>query len=47
MAELTLGLASSHTPQLSTSADYWTEHAARDQRNTRLLGPDGRYYTYD
>ena len=47
MAELTLGLASSHTPQLSTSADYWTEHAARDQRNPRLLGPDGRYHTYD
>jgi Cobalamin-independent synthase, Catalytic domain len=47
MAELALGLASSHTPQLSTSADYWTEHAARDQRNPRLLGPDGRYYTYD
>jgi hypothetical protein len=47
MAELTLGLASSHTPQLSTSAEYWTEHAARDQRNPRLLGPDGRYHTYD
>jgi 3-O-methylgallate 3,4-dioxygenase len=47
MAELKLGLASSHTPQLSTSADYWTEHAARDQRNPRLLGPDGRYHTYD
>jgi 3-O-methylgallate 3,4-dioxygenase len=47
MAELALGLASSHTPQLSTSADYWTEHAARDQRNPRLLGADGRYYTYD
>jgi Catalytic LigB subunit of aromatic ring-opening dioxygenase len=47
VAELALGLASSHTPQLSTSADYWTEHAARDQRNPRLLGADGRYYTYD
>ena len=47
MAEVVLGLASSHTPQLSTSADYWTQHAARDQGNTRLLGSDGRYYTYD
>jgi Catalytic LigB subunit of aromatic ring-opening dioxygenase len=47
MAEVTLGLASSHTPQMSTSADYWKEHAARDQRNTRLLGPDGHYHTYD
>jgi hypothetical protein len=47
VAELALGLASSHTPQLSTSADYWTEHGARDQRNPRLLGADGRYHTYD
>jgi 3-O-methylgallate 3,4-dioxygenase len=47
MAEVVLGLASSHTPQLSTSAEYWSEHAARDQRNNRLLGPDGRYRTYD
>jgi 3-O-methylgallate 3,4-dioxygenase len=47
MAEVVLGLASSHTPQLSTSAEYWSEHAVRDQRNTRLLGLDGRYRTYD
>jgi 3-O-methylgallate 3,4-dioxygenase len=47
MAEIVLGLASSHSPQLSTSADYWAEHAARDQRNSRLLGADGRYYSYD
>jgi hypothetical protein len=46
MAEVVLGLASSHTPQLSTSAAFWREHAARDQRNTRLLGPDGGYHTY-
>lgn len=47
MAEVVLGLASSHTPQLSTSADFWTEHGARDRRNARLLGPDGRYRSYD
>jgi Catalytic LigB subunit of aromatic ring-opening dioxygenase len=47
MADVVLGLASSHTPQMSTSAAYWREHAARDERNTRLLGPDGRYYAYD
>jgi hypothetical protein len=40
-------LASSHTPQLSTSAEFWSEHAARDRRNARLLGPDGRYRSYD
>jgi hypothetical protein len=47
MAEVVLGVASSHTPQLSTSADYWKEHGARDRRNTRLLGSDGCYRTYD
>jgi 3-O-methylgallate 3,4-dioxygenase len=47
VAEVVLGLASSHTPQLSTSADFWTEHAARDRRNARLLAPDGRYRSYD
>jgi 3-O-methylgallate 3,4-dioxygenase len=47
MAEVVLGLASSHTPQLSTSADFWAQHAVRDQGNTRLLGSDGRFHTYD
>jgi 3-O-methylgallate 3,4-dioxygenase len=46
VAEIVLGLASSHTPQLSTSAAFWKEHAARDERNTRLLGADGRYHSY-
>jgi 3-O-methylgallate 3,4-dioxygenase len=46
VAEIVLGLASSHTPQMSTSADRWTEHAARDERNTRLLGRDGEYHSY-
>lgn len=46
MAEIALGLASSHTPQLSTSAEWWKEHAARDERDTRLLGRDGRYHSY-
>jgi hypothetical protein len=47
VAEIVLGLASSHTPQMSTSAEFWTEHAARDERNARLLGRDGRYHSYD
>jgi len=47
MAEVVLGLASSHTPQLSTSADFWAQHAVRDQHNARLLGSDGHYYSYD
>lgn len=46
MAEIVLGLASSHTPQMSTSAAFWKEHAARDERNTQLLGRDGRFHSY-
>jgi hypothetical protein len=46
VADVVLGLASSHTPQLSTSASFWAQHAARDQRNDRLLGHDGRYHSY-
>ncbi len=42
-----LGVASSHTPQLSTSAAHWSRHAARDERNSRLLGADGEFHTYD
>jgi 3-O-methylgallate 3,4-dioxygenase len=47
VAEIVLGLASSHTPQMSTSAEFWKEHAARDERNAQLLGRDGRYHSYD
>ncbi|MGH9917940.1 MAG: extradiol ring-cleavage dioxygenase [Nitrososphaerales archaeon] len=47
MAEIVLGLGSSHTPQISTSAEHWAQHAARDQANPRLLGADGEYHTYD
>lgn len=47
MAEIVLGVGSSHTPQLSTSADFWAEHGARDARNAALLGGDGAYHTYD
>jgi len=47
MSEIVLGVGSSHTPQMSTSAEHWAEHATRDQRNPRLLGADGEYYSYD
>jgi 3-O-methylgallate 3,4-dioxygenase len=46
VAEIVLGLASSHTPQLSTSAGFWKEHAARDERNAQLLGADGHLHSY-
>jgi 3-O-methylgallate 3,4-dioxygenase len=47
VAEIVLGLAPSHTPQMSTSAEFWKEHAGRDERNAQLLGRDGRYRSYD
>lgn len=47
MAEIVAGVASSHTPQLSSGVDMWEDHAARDRRNTQLLGRDAEYHTYD
>lgn len=47
MAEIVIGVASSHTPQLSSGVDMWLDHAERDRRNPRLLGKDARYHTYD
>jgi 3-O-methylgallate 3,4-dioxygenase len=47
MAEIVIGIASSHTPQLSSGVDMWLDHAERDRRNPRLLGKDARYHTYD
>lgn len=47
MARIVLGLGSSHTPQLSTSIDWWEDHANRDRGNPHLLGRDGEMHTYD
>jgi 3-O-methylgallate 3,4-dioxygenase len=47
MADIVVGIASSHTPQLSSGVDMWPDHAARDRRNPLLLGKDARYHTYD
>ncbi len=47
MAEIVIGVASSHTPQLSSGVDMWEDHAERDRRNTQLLGVDAKYHTYD
>ena len=41
--DIVLGVGASHTPQMSTSAAFWAEHAARDARSSALLGPDGTY----
>ena len=45
MADIVTGIASSHTPQLSSGVDMWPDHAARDQRYA-LLGKDAEYHTY-
>jgi hypothetical protein len=45
MAEIVIGIASSHTPQLSSGVDMWQDHALRDQRYP-LLGKDAEFHTY-
>jgi catalytic LigB subunit of aromatic ring-opening dioxygenase len=47
MADIVVGIASSHTPQLSSGVDMWPDHAERDRRNPQLLGRDACYHTYD
>jgi hypothetical protein len=47
MARIVFGLGSSHSPQLSTTADWWEDHANRDRRNPFLVGRDGEAHTYD
>ena len=47
MAEIVVGIASSHTPQLSSGVGMWPDHAERDRRNPRLLGRDANFHTYD
>lgn len=47
MAEIVIGIASSHTPQLSSGVDMWEDHAERDRRNPSLLGLDADFHSYD
>ena len=37
MAEIVLGLGTSHSPMLSLPGDMWSEYAARDKGNPMLL----------
>lgn len=46
MAEIVFGVASSHTPQLSSGVEMWEDHAERDRRNSQLLGLDYEFHTY-
>jgi hypothetical protein len=36
MARITLGIASSHSPQVSTPADQWHVHVDRDRESPYL-----------
>ena len=47
MAQIVLGLGTSHSPQLSTPPEIWPQHEERDQHNPDLRAADGRVYTYD
>jgi hypothetical protein len=47
MAQIVLGLGTSHSPQLSTPPELWPLHAERDQRNPDLRDTDGRVYPYE
>ena len=48
MAEIVLGLGTSHSPMLSLPGDMWGEYAARDKGNPMLLSlEDGSTKTYD
>jgi Catalytic LigB subunit of aromatic ring-opening dioxygenase len=47
MAQIVLGLATSHSPQLSTPPDLWPLHGERDKRNPGLLDTRGTPVSYD
>ncbi len=47
MAQVVLGLGTSHSPQLSTLPEYWAARGDRDQNNPELIGTDGIVSKYD
>lgn len=47
MAEIVLGLATSHSPQLNTGPEWWPSHAERDKTNPRLFDAHGVIHRYD
>lgn len=46
MAQIVLGLGTSHTPMLNLTAEQWAHRAAVDFANAKLNLPDGRRVTY-
>src|SRR5687768_10359672 len=47
MAQLVLGLGTSHSPQLSTVPELWSDRGKRDRNNPELIGTDGIVSGYD
>ena len=47
MAQLVLGLGTSHSPQLSTVPELWSDRGERDRHNPELIGTDGIVSGYD
>jgi hypothetical protein len=46
MADIVIGIGTSHSPLLPLTAEQWLERAADDRQNTRLNLSDGRFVTY-
>jgi len=47
MAEIVLGLGTSHSPMLNTPPELWPLHVERDRANAALVARDGKSYSYD
>lgn len=47
MAELVIGLGTSHSPQMSSGTGYWEGHAGRDRANDFLVDVDGQVRPFD
>ena len=47
MAQIVLGMATSHTPMLNAPATDWPRFIERDSRRPDLLDTDGRLTTYE
>jgi hypothetical protein len=47
MAELVLGIGTSHSPMLNTRPEDWAEHVKRDLVNQSLWGSDGKPHRYE
>jgi len=47
MTEIVLGVASSHSPQLSSGPEWWSGHAGRDRANSFLVDAEGQVRSFD